>query len=144
MARRRRTRIRYSSSEPRRTPMIIYIGLAVLFFAGTFYFKRDLTKPVNGQLVDAYSGQPVAGTVKLVNDAKQAKTASVSISDTTTTDQIGAFQFNTATSNYQLNAQAPLYRPITTSFSNSYTVTVKMIPAFLKGVVHEFIWQSNC
>lgn len=140
MSRRRQRRrgLSYLPSGPRRTPAIIYIVLAALFFGGIFYAKQGMVKTVSGHILDAYSNQPISDTVKvnLINNGTEAQAAGVAAAQETTTDAQGRFTFTHVTANYQISAETAHYRPVNQNFSNTISPTVKLAPVFLKGVVH--------
>lgn len=139
MARRRRRGLSYLPSQPRRTPVVIYIVLAVLFFGGIFYAKQGMVKPVAGRVIDAYTNQPITDSVKitLTNDPQLATAAGVAVNEEATTDSQGRFNFKTVTSHYELAAHVSRYRSVLQPFSNTYNPTLNLEPAFLQGVVHD-------
>lgn len=135
--RQRRRGLSYLPAGPRRTPALIYIVLAALFFAGIFYTKQGMVKTVSGRVLDAYSGQPITDTVtiNLTNDSKEAQSASVAANQTVTTDASGHFTFTHATANYQISASTLHYRSSNQNFSNILSPTMKLEPSFLNGTV---------
>ncbi len=139
MARRRRKGLSYLPSKPRRTWAIIYIALAAFFFGGIFYTKQGMVKPLEGQLLDAYTGHFITDSVKVVlnNDPKLAHAAGIAVSQETSTDEFGQFEFKNVTDHYQLTASTARYRPGDETFSGTFSPTLKLTPSFLQGVVRD-------
>jgi hypothetical protein len=136
MARRRRRGLSYLPAKPTRTPIIIYLLLAALFFGAIFYFKSNIIKTVSGQVVDAYTGLPVVGaTVVLENDARLAKTGGISTTTSQDSNIDGKFEFDKATDHYTLTATANNYRSAKLEFSGVYTAQLKLVPTVLRGTV---------
>lgn len=139
MARRRRTSLSYRRpSEPVRTSTGVYIFFAVLCLVGLYFSKQNLLKSVSGRVLDAYSGQPIAGvTVVITNEKKLARTASISDTFQTSTDNEGVFTFPQAVEKYSLSAQFNNYRPAQIEATGKYTVELKLTPTVLKGLVKD-------
>lgn len=139
MSRRRRTSLAYRRpSEPRRTPIVIYIFLIALCIGGFYMSKQNLLKSVSGRVIDAYSGQPVAGaTVTITNERKLARTAGISETLQISTDNDGVFSFPQTAEKFKVAAQYNNYRTTTVDSSGSYTVELKLTPTFLKGMVRD-------
>jgi hypothetical protein len=128
----------YLPSAPARTSIILYLLLAGVFLAALFYTKNNIVKTVNGQVVDAYTGQPVVGaTVVLENDSRLAKAASISQTLTLDSNIDGKFEFAKATDNYSLSVKAPNYRDQNVQFSNVYSSQIQLVPSTLRGIVRD-------
>jgi len=144
MARRRRRKgLSYLPSKPRRTWAIIYIALAAIFWGGIFYTKQGMVKPLEGQLLDAYTGHFVTDSVKIIlnNDPKLAHAAGIAVSQETSTDEFGQFEFKNVTDHYQLTASTARYRPDDETFSGTFSPTLKLTPSFLQGAVRNAAGQ---
>lgn len=143
MARRRRISINNRRSVPKRTPTLIYIVLALLCAGGLFYSKQNLVKTVTGTVIDAYSGQPLAGvSVTLTNDPRLARTAGVTETVKVSTDNSGLFELNPAVDEYTLSVQTNYYKPLQLKQSGVYTNSLKMVPTLLRGQIKDENGQS--
>jgi hypothetical protein len=139
MARRKRNSRRglsYLPNAPTRTPLLVYIFLAGIFLAALFFTKNNIVKTVNGQIVDAYTGQPVVGaTVLLENDARLARAASINQNFSVDSNIDGNFEFSRATDNYTILVKAPNFRDQQVKFSGVYSNQIKLVPSTLRGVI---------
>jgi hypothetical protein len=113
--------------------------LAAALVGAIFYVKQHMVAGVTGEIVDSYTGQPIANaTITLTNDAKLAHTAGVANELQAKTDGEGRFQFAQATEKYTLQVEANNYRPSDTiSYSQVYTAQIRLTPFILKGVVRD-------
>ncbi len=137
-ARRRRRGLSYLPPEPTRTPILLYLVLAALFFGGIFYFKSNLLHPVKGLVLDAYTSKPVVNaTVTLENDERLARTASLSRVFTTTTTLDGSFTFDKATDNIKLIVEANTYLPNQVQPDKATGIEVRLRPRNLRGIVRD-------
>jgi len=140
MARRRRSRgLSYLPPGPGRTPSIIYILLAAALLGGIFYTKQNMVKSVAGEVIDAYTGQPIADAVVTIkNDPRLARTSGISGEISLKTDQEGHFSFPQATDKYSLKVEALNYRnSALQEFNQTYTAQFRLKPYILRGVVKD-------
>jgi hypothetical protein len=109
-----------------------------LLFA-LFQIKQNMVKAVTGEVVDAYTGQPIAeAIVTLHNDQKLAHTAGIGTDFTAKSDGEGHFQFNQAIDKYSIKVEAPNYRPSAEeSFNQVFKTEFRLKPFVLKGVVKD-------
>ncbi|HEX2910332.1 MAG TPA: putative glycoside hydrolase [Chloroflexia bacterium] len=134
----RRRRLSSLPSPPKRTPTFVYVVLALLCLGGLYVSKQNLVKHISGTVVDAYTGQPLAGvTLDLTNDTALAKTAGISLNDRASTDNEGKFDFPKATDNYSLTAQLNNYRKAEVKQSSALSTDVKLVPSILRGQIKD-------
>ena len=142
MARRRRS-LGYQPTVLKRTPVFIYVVLALLCVGGLFYSKQNLVKTVGGRVIDAYSGAPLAGVdVVLTNDKPLAHTAGLPDTAKVSTDNAGVFEFAQATDKYSLAAQLSNYRPFSLQQSGVVTTELKLVPTLMRGQVKDDTGQT--
>ncbi|MEI6045268.1 MAG: putative glycoside hydrolase [Chloroflexota bacterium] len=139
MARRRSRGLSYLPPIPRRTPLIIYIFLAVALLVALYQVKQGMVKSVAGEVVDIYTGQPIAeANITLKNETQLAHTAGIATEFTTKSDSEGRFLFPQALEKYSLRVEATNYRPSSEeSYNQTYTAQFRLKPFILKGLVRD-------
>lgn len=145
MARRRRSNYgaRPVKTLPKRTPGLLYLVLALLCLAGSFYAQQNLSKTIVGQVLDAYTGQPLAGvSLELTNDPQQARDAGIPPTGLVSTDITGKFELTQATTRYSLIIGTNNYRTILITNGLAITNEIRLTPSLLRGQVKDPTGQN--
>ncbi len=139
MGRRRKRGLSYLPPAPSRTPFLIYVVLAAVLLVALYQVKKDMVKSVNGEVVDAYTGQPIVdANVTLKNDATLAHTAGIEPETTVKTDMEGRFNFGKAAEKYSLRVEALNYRvPPQTDYDQIFKAQIRLTPGIIKGIVKD-------
>ncbi len=139
MGRRRKRGLSYLPPTPQRTPIILYILVGAALVFALFQVKQNMVKSITGEVIDAYTGQPLAeAVVVLKNDAKLAHTAGIESDATTKTDADGHFQFPQVVEKYSLKVEVNNYRPSgAEQYDGVYKTEFRLKPFVLRGIVRD-------